>query len=171
MASERPSLVRGPVAIMTVPSAGISVTSSGMTVIRGCWWIAWPIHSQRPACGNSGLVRHPHDQGTQQPHFCFQQADRVGQPVAAQTVGADQFRHSVQMMSRGFFPGLHFVQIDGNPPLRQLPCGFAPGQTAAQYCYAHSSSFSSFVTVSLYRQVSLAHKWMCSPRLPRFSTI
>ena len=98
MAAESASEVRGPEAMMTVPSAGIDVTSLSITVMFG--WLAHAlgdeagkavaVDGERAARLHARLVRAGEDQRAEAAQLLLEQSHRVLQLVGAQGVRAAQ---------------------------------------------------------------------------------
>ena len=90
------------------------------------------VHGKRAAGGNLLAVRRAHDQRAEPAHFGVQQADCVVfLVVGAERIRADQFSVAIGLVRGGRAQRPHFMQLDRDAGLRQLPGGFRAGEAAA----------------------------------------
>ena len=103
------------------------------------------VHGQGSARRHAVRVGAAHDQAPHPAHLLLQKADRVGQVVPPEGVGAHQFGKAVGHVGRGAFRRLHLDQFHGHAADRQLPGGLAAGQAGADHLNRHCRhcSFSS----------------------------
>ena len=114
------------------------------------------IHRQRAARRHARRVRRLEDEAAKLAHLLLEQADGVGQLVASERIGANQFGKARAVVRRRKGVGLHFVQGHGHAALGKLPRRLAPRQPRADHNRSFHHSFSSCGAGMRSRQVSFA---------------
>jgi len=93
---------------------------------------AFAVDSQRTTCGNLMCIGARHDERSGKAHFGMKNADGIGFGIIrAERVGTDKLGQLLGLVGVGAAYGAHFVQYDGHARLRELPCSFRTGKTAA----------------------------------------
>ncbi len=88
------------------------------------------VHGQRASRGYPHLVRHADDQRPHPAHLLLEEARRLVERVAAQTVRTHELGQVARLVHRRLTHGPHLEEIDRNPPARELPSRLAPRQPA-----------------------------------------
>ena len=91
------------------------------------------IDRERGAGGHAMLVGGAHDQRSERAHFLVEQADGIVLGiVGAKAVRADHLGEAVGLVRRRrVAAAAHFAEPHAQARLGELPCGFGPGESAA----------------------------------------
>ena len=113
MLCDKPSEVRGPVAIITMPSGGDvenfsanqGESGKGVEAVFNELGEGLAINGQCPSRWNGSFIRRFHDQGIHPAHLFLQQTRCIVRDVGAERIAADQFRKGTGAVGwREFFP-------------------------------------------------------------------
>jgi hypothetical protein len=89
------------------------------------------VHRERGSARDAGVVRRLQDHGAQQTHLGFEQAVRVRDLGALESVRADQLREAIGLVRRRAAHAAHLVDDNVVSTLGELPRRFATGESAA----------------------------------------
>ena len=93
------------------------------------------IDSEGGAGGDARAIGGRDDERVEPAHFLFEDADRGVHRIVAQRIGADEFREVRSAMSFGHFDRAHLDEAHADASARELPCGFAAGESGSDDGY------------------------------------
>ena len=107
--------------------------ASRVAVIRSREAVA--INGEGRTGGDAGLIGGGNHERAEPAHLFLEDADGSFERIVAQRVGAYQFGETAGLMGLRHADRAHFVKADGDAPAGELPCGFAAGESGADYVY------------------------------------